>query len=379
MPNRQDALELAAQGDVARAVEILQALRVAAPGDAEIAFELGLALDVARRLDEARVALEEAIANDPHHVEARRALASIHERQGRLDEAAHQLRRARATAPDDPVLPRELGGVLLRKGLHDKARDAFADAVARAPGDARAHYGLGLALEGLRDAAGAIAAYRWAVDLDPGFVDARCTLADALAQLGEHEAAIAELGTLLALDRTNERAATNREVLERALAEMREARLLGRPRVALEDSALIAQGVFRHQGEVGSVSRWVSPWAELHAEHDAEGRIALLFLTLKDPAAAARASGERFEVSVVATTGTPGGSPLDYGTAATLTFLREGLGIPMTRAASLLKQLYEEATSLDVAGARAEVTSRPHLDRPADWHHGIAVSRAPRA
>lgn len=372
MPSRRDALELAARGDVDRAVEMLAELRAAAPDDPELALTHGLALDAARRLDEAREALQAAVALDGTRVDARRALASVLERQGQLDEAAFQLRRARAAAPDDPVLPRELAGVLLRKGLHDKAREEFAAAIALAPGDARSHYGLGLALEGLREPAGAVAAFRWAVGLDPTFLDARLTLADALAQLGEHDEAIAELDALLEVDRTNEQAAANRDVLERALTEMRASRLLGRPGPALESSALIEEGAFKPKGRAGAVERWASPWAELHAEHDPAGNIALLFLTMKDPAVASRASGERFGVSVVPETGAA--PAVDYATAATLTFLRESLGVPMTRAASLLKHLYEGAEVV-VGDARAAMASRPHLDRPGEPQHGVEVRR----
>ena len=379
MTTRRRALDLAAQGELAAALDILQRLRAETPDDAGIAFELGLALDAAGRLDDADDALAAAVSLDATSSDARRALASVLDRLGRLDEAVFQLRRARTAAPGDARVARELGTALLRKGLPAKARVAFEDALGLAPVDPRAHYGLGLAHEGERDLAAAIAAYRRAIDRDAGFADARLTLADTLAQLGEHEAAIAELDALLALDRANERAAANREALQGALAEMRAARLLGRPAEALESSALVEEGTFRFIGAIGPVARWSCPWAELHVELDDDGRIALLFLTMKDPRVATHSRGDRFAVSVVDREGRP--TKPDWATAATLTLLREGLGIPLTRAATLLEMLYAEppGAAIEVAAAHTVLASRPHPDRPPEQQHGVVVTLRQRS
>ncbi len=59
----------------------------------------------------------------------------------------------------------------------------------------------------------AVSAYRESVRRDPTLGDARLTLADALAGMGEHEAAIAELTRAArARSPTNEQIAHNREI-----------------------------------------------------------------------------------------------------------------------------------------------------------------------
>jgi len=68
--------------------------------------------------------------------------------------------------------------------------------------------------------------------------------------MGEHEQAIGVLDDLLRVERTNEQAAINREVLTRALAEMRERRLLGKTEKEIERCALVQEGQLKRRGQV---------------------------------------------------------------------------------------------------------------------------------
>src|SRR6185369_16080993 len=96
----------------------------------------------------------------------------------------------------------------------------------------------------------AIAAYREAIKTDPKFSDAKKTLADILASMGEHEQAIAVLDDLLRVERTNEQAAVNREVLVKALEELKARRLLGKTEREVETSALVQEGQMKRRGHV---------------------------------------------------------------------------------------------------------------------------------
>src|SRR6185436_19992784 len=189
-------------------------------------LELGTAYASIQHWVQAADALREAVDIDGELVEARLAYARVLVQIKKLDLAAFQLVQAAKIEPPDPRVLKELGLVFYDKRLFAKAADWLTRATIADPADARAHYALGLTHEARRDMGAAVAAYREAVRRDPALADARRTLADALASMGEHEGAIAELTALLEIERTNEQAAHNRDVLVRALAEMQHHRLL---------------------------------------------------------------------------------------------------------------------------------------------------------
>src|SRR5262249_48531379 len=157
---------------------------------------------------------------------------------------------------------------------------------------------------------------------------------------------------LLSHDRTNEKAAHNREVLRSALDEMKKQRLLGKGQRELEASALVSEGAFRKKGPVtmggtpkppvagdeGSAGgealtvRYTAPLVEVYATLDGGHAIASLLLVLTDPDRAARTEDDVFKVTVIAEDGRR--EPANFATAVTLTFLREALGCPMTQASA---------------------------------------------
>lgn len=370
------ALEELARGDTAGGITDLKAHLEREPDDAAAWLSLGLAYQAVQHKIQAADALKAAVDLDGDDVEARLAYARSLVLLGKLDLAAFQLVQAEKLEPEDARVAKELGVVFYDKKLFEKAADRLARAAKLAPGDARAAYALGLAHEGRRDPAGAVAAYREAVRRDPALVDAHRTLADALAAMGEHEEAIEELDRVLALEPTNEAAAKNREVLERALGEMKSHRLLGRTARELEASALVELGAMKNKGEVTGVSplktvRYAVPLVELYASFDEGGAIDALLLVLPDPARAAKAEDETFRVTVVAEDGTKRAA--DLGTGATLTFLREALGCPMTTASALYARLLGGEEALEWAGARVEFGS---VERErGGGRHGVRVAR----
>jgi tetratricopeptide (TPR) repeat protein len=383
MPNPDElharALDLLVKGDTAGGISDLKAFLEAEPEDQEAWLELGAAYASIEHHAQAADALREAVDLDGDDADARLAYARALVRLGKLDDAAFQLQKAAAIDPPDPRALRELGVVFYDKRLYDKAAAWLAKAVAAAPSDARAHYALGLAHEARKDTGAALAAYRAAVRADPAFVDARLTLADALAGMGEHEGAIAELEALLAVDRSNEAAAHNRDVLSRALAEMRKSRLLGKGQKELEASALFTEGAFRSKGPVESTGtatptlRYTAPLVEVYAALDADHAVDSLLLVLTDPERAARAEDDTFKVTVLAADGRR--APADFATAVTLTFLREALGCPMTHASELYARLLAGAAEVEWGGAVLAFDSVPRPDRPSEQRHGVRARK----
>src|ERR1700722_9322992 len=240
MTKAEAAIQQAEAGDVEGAIGVLRRCVEDEAGDVSAWLALGSVLSAAKRWDEAVAALREAVDLDGDVAVARVLYARALEGAGKMDDAVFQLLRASKQAPGDAAVLRELGGAFYRKGLYDKALQWLLKARAAAAGDpteeARALYAVGLAQEARRDSGAAIAAYRGAIEKDRKHLDARKTLADALATIGEHERAIGVLDELLEVDPTNEKAALNREVLDRALAEMRARRLIGKSTKELEAS-----------------------------------------------------------------------------------------------------------------------------------------------
>jgi tetratricopeptide (TPR) repeat protein len=371
---RARALDLLVAGDTAGGISDLRAYLEAEPDDGEAWLALGTAYATIAHTVQAADALRRAVDLDGEDVEARLAYARVLVRLSKLDEAAFQLGKAARLEPPDPRVLRELGVVFYDKRLYDKAAAWLGRAVAAAPGDARAWYALGLAHEARRDVGAALAAYREAVRKDGSLVDARLTLADALAGIGEHEEAIAELSAILAANRTHEKAAQNREVLFRALTEMRAHRLLGKTAKELEASALLVEGAFRNKGVVEGTTtlRYAAPLVEVYATPDDAGVLRSLLLVLTDPDRAARSEDDVYKVTVLGADGGP--KPVDFGTAATLTFLREALGCPLTQASTLYARLLAGESALEWGGATLAFDSIPRPDRPAERRHGVRVS-----
>jgi len=381
-PRLDEVTQRALEGDVEGAIGELRGILEESPDDETAWLTLGMVFSSAGRWRDASEALGRAVELDADVLAARMAFARALEKDGKLDDAAFQLLKAEKLAPGDPRPLKELGAVFYKKGLYDKAAQFLTRARGVAPGDARIWYALGLAQEARRDPGAAIAAYREAIRVDPKFVDAYKTLADVLATMGEHEQAIGVLDDLLRVERTNEQAAINREVLTRALGEMRERRLLGKTEKEIERCALVQEGQLKRRGhvprsegdpdEVVSVVRYGTGLAEMLVGLTAQGTIGRLMLVLLDPQKAAKKRDNVFRVTVVGTSGRR--EPANYATAITLTFLREALGAPMTQASELYARLLGGTATIEWSGARLEFNSVSRPDRPDETMHGLSVS-----
>lgn len=374
------ALAALQRGDTAGGITDLKKHLEDEPEDDAAWLALGAAYGTIGHHADAVRALKEAVSLDGDDMESRLALGRALAKIGKLDDAAFQLLRANKLDPQDARVLHELGVVFYDKHLFDKAESFLTKAVdaATGPAKARARYALGLTLEAKRDIASAIAAYRDAIALDPRQIDARRTLADALAGLGEHERAIDELTKLLEIDRTNEQAAKNREVLLRALADMHARRLLGKTTRELELSALVEQGqLLRKERTTEPVEtiRYARPPLDLHVTLDGAHTIDTMTLVLTDPDRAAAEEDDVFRVTAIGADGKA--RTTNLATAASITFLREALGCPMTQASALYARLLAGESPLDVDGATLSWKTLPRPDRPTDLRHGLSASRKP--
>lgn len=351
----RDPIERLAGGDSAGVIEELQRALSHDPGNEVAWLRLGAVFLAIGHLPEAEEALARTVELDGEDVEARLLFADVLARLRKLDAAAFQLVQARRVAPKDSRVHRQLGVVFLEKALLEKAEQSLAVAAELAPDDAKTPFVRGLVADARRDSASALVHYRRAVELDPDSVDARCTLADSMAAMGELAEAVAQLEAAQKRDRSSMRIAQNLEVLRRALADLQVQRLLGKGEHEFERSTLVTRAQLKRAGHVDdgteSLTRYRAPLLEVLLSYCDE-RLAAMTVVLPEPAAASSASGQAFEVTVVARSGVV--EQADFGTAATLTFLREALGCPMTRASDLYGRMLREQAPLLWAGVRLE-------------------------
>ena len=155
------------QHDLPRALELLQRAADLDPYSAATLHNLGLALRAAGRRDEALACHEQALAIAPELHAARRDLAALLSERGMLPEAIAHLRQALAARPDDLDARHQLGEALLAAGNFAEAADCCRAVVQAEPRHVAALVNLAGALQGMRHFADAGDAYRRALLLSP--------------------------------------------------------------------------------------------------------------------------------------------------------------------------------------------------------------------
>jgi serine/threonine-protein kinase len=151
--------------DVQQAIRFYTAARTLRR-DPEVLHLLGLALGNAGRMNEAVANLQEALALQPGHAEARRVLANCLLEQGMLDEAVAAFRalvRQRGTADDFY----QLGNALFQRGSLDEAVAALRQSVRLRPGFWQVRAFLGWVLVGQGKLSAARDSFRRAHALAP--------------------------------------------------------------------------------------------------------------------------------------------------------------------------------------------------------------------
>jgi tetratricopeptide (TPR) repeat protein len=150
-------------GQNAAVVELLKPLAAAVPGDKTIAFLLGSALLNLNQTQEAMAVMNRVFAEDSP--EAHVLLGSMHLQHHEQDEALRELSKAQAVNPKLPLLNFLYGRALMEKS----------------------------------DWAGAAAAFRRELEIDPNHFEANLMLGNLLREEGNHEEAVHQLERALRL------------------------------------------------------------------------------------------------------------------------------------------------------------------------------------
>jgi Tfp pilus assembly protein PilF len=138
------------------------------PADAQAAFDRGLTDLEQGRYGDAAVELRRAYDATPGDAPLLAFyLASALQRDGRIAEAVELYDVVLAAFPDSGTVLNNYGFAWLQLGRYDRALPTLRDAVAASPENARAHLNLGLTYYGLSRFADAVASWDRAVELDP--------------------------------------------------------------------------------------------------------------------------------------------------------------------------------------------------------------------
>ena len=181
-----------------------EAIRIGFRSESHVGHEahhnLAVALDIARRFDEAVAEYGEAIRLDPGCRGARRSLANTLIKKDCQSEAIAACREGLGLWPDDLELQRTLGRALEVCGLDDEAIAAYEACIRLHPGDWEALNNLGAVLcknERIREA---IPHLRKAVELNGQSAPARLNLGIALIRSDALDEGIAQLRASIGID-----------------------------------------------------------------------------------------------------------------------------------------------------------------------------------
>jgi tetratricopeptide (TPR) repeat protein len=164
-------------GDAAKAEGAFEeALRID-PNHLKSLVNLSRVLIDQRRFDEALVQLTHAGEVDPNSVDVQRLLGRVYAAEHKTDEAVDAYRRAIALDARDAWSMNNLGLLLLEQDRADAALPELARAVELRRDVPAFHNNLGMALEHTGRFRAAAAAYRNALEADPGYAKAQQNLA----------------------------------------------------------------------------------------------------------------------------------------------------------------------------------------------------------
>ncbi|MEO7741391.1 MAG: tetratricopeptide repeat protein, partial [Usitatibacter sp.] len=196
----QEALDLFAAGQMARAEDVLRALAGGESTPPEALELLGGALSAQGRTAEALEWYDRAKAVRPSSPSLRHNRAQALAMLGRPREALAELEEAVRLKPDLHPAWNQMGGVLAALGEIAAAERAYRRALALKPDHAETHYNLGLLFQESARPAEAIACYRKALQARPQFAAAHNNLANALKTRGRNDEALAHYAQAIRLD-----------------------------------------------------------------------------------------------------------------------------------------------------------------------------------
>jgi eukaryotic-like serine/threonine-protein kinase len=170
------------------------------PATSVVYSNLGMCRRWAGRVDEAVADHRKALELNPRSVHAHVNLGIDLSAKGRMDEAIAEFRKALELDSKNPYAHNGLGDVLRDIGRLDEAIPEYLKALEIDPKYAEAHNCLGLALYTKGRVDEAVAEYRKALELDPKNPDADNNLGNALRAQGHLDEAIAEFRKAIELN-----------------------------------------------------------------------------------------------------------------------------------------------------------------------------------
>ena len=203
--NHATALQLlgvirAQEGQLERAVELLQRAVATAPGAAEAHNNLGMALHGLKRDDDAVACYRTALALKPRYAIAHNNLGIALAALGRLEDAIAEYRQALALEPRYPEALNNFGRALNSLKRYAEAAEPLRHAIRLKPDFAEAHLNLGNVLGTLGRRGDAIEEFHVAASLQPNNTVVQIGVAAGLLAMNRHEHAIAHYEKASALD-----------------------------------------------------------------------------------------------------------------------------------------------------------------------------------
>ena len=194
-------------------------------GVAELFFLLGNLHSQRGGYDDAIIAYTTALQRRPGFAQANCNLGAAYRETGKLHDALHAYRRAIDIDPSLAIAHANLGAALTELGECEAAIESCRRATELAPKSVQGYANLGVALREAGQSEQAILAFRQALTIDPKFVDGHVNLGNALRSLARIEDAYACYQQVAKLDPDNTQAHSSQASV---LLEM------GKPKEALE-------------------------------------------------------------------------------------------------------------------------------------------------
>ena len=191
---------LAQGGDHERALPHLRAAIAIRPDNTKLAAFLGLQYLRGRYFEEAVKILRRAVDLDPSNSDLRFLLVGAHHRNHDFERALEAARNALASFPDLPNSHYQVAWQLDNMGRYAEARSHLLGALEIDPGFVEARRLLGEITLRLGDAAGSLDHFRRAISAAPRSVQAYAGLGKALVQLKRYGETIQEMERAVAID-----------------------------------------------------------------------------------------------------------------------------------------------------------------------------------
>ena len=204
-----------AEGDFIEAIKAYQAAIDLRPDFTDAYYNLGLALNKAKRADEARHAYEAVIALQSDHLGGRFHLGCFCMQREDFSQALKHFSVIEDHYPDHVESLINAGACYLRLGYLNEAKSRYQRALLHAPTELQALFNLGVISAQQGRAKEAASYYLQAVKIDPAFHDAHNNLAVVYLGLGDAATALLHFQAALRIQPDNQAVLHSIDILTR--------------------------------------------------------------------------------------------------------------------------------------------------------------------